>query len=81
MKTAFPLVIVTIFYFLHQDFWNWSRYEPLLFGFLPPGLAYHVGYSLAVAVMMKLLVHFAWPANLDSASPELTEESSNEVAA
>ena len=37
-------------YVLHQDFWNWKKAEPLVFGFLPIGLAYHAGYSILAAV-------------------------------
>ena len=53
-------------YLLHQDWWNWQQAEPLLFGFLPRGLAYHAAYSLLAAVMMGLLVQFAWPKELDA---------------
>jgi hypothetical protein len=34
---------VLIVFALHQDFWNWERSTPLLFGLLPPGLTYHLG--------------------------------------
>ena len=56
---------VIIVYALHQDFWNWDASSPLLFGLFPPGLAYHLGYSLLAAVTMALLVRHAWPARLD----------------
>ncbi len=49
---------------LHQDFWLWDDGSVLL-GFLPAGLAYHAGYSLAVGVFWWLVVRFAWPAGLD----------------
>jgi hypothetical protein len=52
-------------YLLHQDYWNWKKIEPLLFGFLPIGLAYHAAYSLVAAGLMALLVRFAWPRELD----------------
>lgn len=61
--------MVGVIYLLHQDFWNWRKAEPLLFGVLPIGLAYHVGYSLLAALMMAVLVKFAWPKHL-----ELVEE-------
>jgi hypothetical protein len=50
---------------LHQDLWNWRLARPLLFGFLPPGLAYHAGYTLAAAALMAILVKFAWPSHLE----------------
>jgi len=39
----------------------------LVFGFLPIGLAYHVGYSLAAAALMAVMVRFAWPGHLEDA--------------
>jgi hypothetical protein len=36
----------------------------MVFGFLPIGLAYHAAYSIAAAVMMAILVRFAWPKGL-----------------
>ncbi len=65
MKTKILLfLLVFIVYLLHQDFWNWNDYRPLIFGFIPIGLAYHVGYSLVAAGVMYLLVKFAWPVEL-----------------
>ncbi len=57
--------LVLAFYALHQDFWNWRRAEPLVLGFLPVGLAYHVGYSIWAAVTMAVLVRLAWPRHLE----------------
>lgn len=67
MKTRASLLflLATLVYLLHQDFWNWKQYEPLLFGFLPVGLAYHAGYSILAAIMMALFVKFAWPKKLE----------------
>jgi hypothetical protein len=59
---------VALVYALHQDVWNWTKIEPLLLGVLPPGLAYHVGYSVLAAVTMALLVRFAWPSDLEDDS-------------
>ena len=50
-----------------------GKADPMIFGFLPIGLAYHAAYSIAAAVMMAMLVKFAWPKRLDeheTASPE-----------
>jgi len=68
------LLLVAAVYALHQDFWNWQRIEPLLFGFLPVGLAYHVAYSLLAALMMAVLVRFAWPAHLEKYEPRKTSK-------
>jgi hypothetical protein len=63
-------LLVAAVYILHQDFWNWKKAEPLIFGFLPVGLAYNAGYSVLAAVTMAILVKFAWPAHLESVEPE-----------
>jgi hypothetical protein len=54
---------------LHQDNWNWKD-DSLMFGFLPKGLAYHAGYSVLAAVMMAVLVKFAWPKHLENVKPQ-----------
>ena len=64
-KRTLLVLVVTAVYLLHQDFWNWTRVEPLLFGFLPVGLWYHAAYSLLASVLMWLLVKFAWPKSLE----------------
>jgi hypothetical protein len=64
-KTLLLTLMVVVVYLLHQDSWNWKKAEPLVFGFLPIGLAYQVGYSILAAVMMAVLVKFAWPAHLE----------------
>ena len=58
-------LLVIAVYLLHQDFWNWKKAQPLLFGFLPPGLAYHAGYSILAAVTM----HESAPAVLTPVGP------------
>jgi hypothetical protein len=60
-------LLVAGLYVLHQDFWNWNDVEPLVFGILPIGLAYHVAYSLVTALVMWALVKWAWPGHLISA--------------
>ena len=47
---------------LHQDFWNRDD-TSLVFGFLPVGLAYHIGLTFAAAAAWLLVVRFAWPAD------------------
>lgn len=56
---------VLILYALHQDFWLWREARPLVFGFLPVGLAYHAGFTLAAAALMIVLVRVAWPSHLE----------------
>lgn len=70
LKPALLVLMVAAVYVLHQDFWNWKKYEPLVLGFLPIGLAYQAGYSFLAAVTMALLVKFAWPAHLENTVPQ-----------
>jgi chromate transport protein ChrA len=65
VKPVLLTVLVIAVYLLHQDFWNWNRARPLIFGFLPVGLAYHAAYSVLAALTMALLVKFAWPRHLE----------------
>jgi hypothetical protein len=65
MKKILVFLLILAVYVAHQDFWNWKRYDPMLFGFLPIGLAYHAGYSIACAVLMAILVKTVWPRHLE----------------
>jgi hypothetical protein len=81
LKALFLTLLLLLVYLLHQDFWNWDRAEPLIFGFLPIGLAYHAAYSVLAAMMMAVLVKLAWPSHLENVQPkaEAEKESSREV--
>lgn len=70
MKPILLGLLVAVVYLLHQDFWNWTTIEPQLFGFLPIGLWYHAGYCVVAALLMALLVRFAWPARLERSEAE-----------
>lgn len=60
------LVLATLgVYVLHQDVWFWREARPLVFGFLPIGLAYHALFSVLAALLMWLLVTLAWPRHLE----------------
>ena len=60
------LTLATIaLYALHQDVWFWRTARPLVFGFVPVGLFYHACFSVAAALLMWLLVTFAWPSHLE----------------
>ena len=51
LKTFLLTALVAAVYVLHQDFWNWKKADPLIFGFLPIGLAYQAGYSILAAAI------------------------------
>ncbi len=73
-KALLLVLVVGGVYVLHQDFWNWKQAQPLVFGFLPVGLAYHAAYSVMASLTMALLVKFAWPRHLDAlAGPDHRE--------
>ena len=63
-RFALAMVVLGV-YVLHQDVWFWQAARPLVFGFLPVGLAYHAAYCVVVAVLMAVLTVMAWPAHLD----------------
>lgn len=65
-------VVVAALYLLHQDVWFWYEARPLVFGFLPVGLAYHGAYCLAVSALMWTLTRLAWPAHLEDAPVNTT---------
>ena len=69
-KTLWLTLLVLAVYLLHQDCWNWTKAEPLLFGFLPVGLWYHAAFSLLAAGMMVVLVKFAWPREMEELESE-----------
>jgi len=63
-----PVLISTLafvaLFLLHHDFWNWNNHT-LVLGFLPIGLAYHVGYSLAAGLFWFLVTKYAWPHSIE----------------
>ena len=78
MKWLLALMVVVV-YLLHQDYWNWSD-KTLVFGVLPKGLAYHAGYSILAAIMMAILVKYAWPSHIEESvgdQPETPSEAAH----
>ncbi len=58
-RTLFWIALIGLI-LLHHDWWYWDD-ATLVFGFLPVGLAYHVGISLAAGGLWAWAVFFAWP--------------------
>ena len=73
MKRILLVVAVVTLYVLHQDIWFW-RSSYLVFGFIPIGLFYHGMFSVAAALLMWLLVTFAWPSHLEREVEEAERE-------
>ena len=65
MRYGFVTLVTALVYVLHQDFWFWRSTRPLVFGFLPIGLAYHAAYTLAISVLMLYFVRRHWPSHLE----------------
>jgi hypothetical protein len=53
-----------VLFVLHQDIWWWSE-DRLVLGFLPIGLAWHAGFSVASALLWLAAVKFAWPTEIE----------------
>ena len=64
MKNILLVVAVIVLYVLHQDIWFW-RSSYLVFGFIPIGLFYQGCFAIAAALLMWLLVTYAWPSHLE----------------
>jgi uncharacterized protein DUF3311 len=65
MAAALMALVTGAFYVLHQDVWFWRTARPLVFGFLPIGLFYHVAYTIAASLLLAVLVRRHWPAHLE----------------
>jgi hypothetical protein len=63
---------IIVLYVLHNDWWFWD--DPAIVLGLPIGLTYHVGYNLAAAALLFLLVRFAWPSHLEVIEGQAAEE-------
>lgn len=74
MKRILLIVAVVVLYILHQDFWFWRTPYPLVFGFVPIGLFYHACFAVAAALVMWLLVTFAWPSHLEREVEQQTSD-------
>ena len=70
MKQLLLILLIVVLYLLHQDFWFWNSATPLVFGFLPIGLFYHLVYTLVISGLMWLLVKLAWPSHLEAEQTE-----------
>ena len=59
------LAVAAALFLLHQDIWFWRSATPLVFGFLPVGLAYHAVYTAVISLVLAWLVRAYWPAHLE----------------
>jgi len=62
-------VLIAVLLIAHQDNFLW-RNDTMVWGFMPIGLAYHAGISIAASVAWFLATQFCWPAeNTENAKP------------
>lgn len=59
----------------HQDFWNWRRIEPLVFGFIPIGLAHHIAISIGAVILWTLAARFMWVEDAETLDSQPADES------
>lgn len=64
--------LVVLLIILHQDNWNWTK-DDLVFGFIPIGLAWHAGISIAASAVWFLATLVAWPKQLELVDTTLSE--------
>ncbi|MFN3169043.1 MAG: hypothetical protein ACE37H_18505 [Phycisphaeraceae bacterium] len=70
MKTKAIWIVFALLCVVHQDCWNWDN-RGLVFGFIPVGLAYHAGISLAAVTLWACAVKWAWPGGVEQWADEL----------
>lgn len=55
---------IVLLVIVHQDFWFWD--DPwLVFGFMPIGLLWHVGISVAAGLTWFMATKYCWPTLVD----------------
>lgn len=79
MKRTLLAIAVVVLYILHQDFWFWRTARPFVFGFVPIGLFYQACFSVAAALLMWLLVKYAWPSHLEEEIESQTSDTEDEA--
>jgi hypothetical protein len=57
-----------LLFILHQDFW-WKDDPTLVLGILPISLAYHVVWTLLVALAWFFVAKYFWPRAWDEVPP------------
>lgn len=60
-----------VLYILHNDLWFWN--DPRLFLGIPIGLLYHIGFCVAVSLILISLVNFAWTSDLKVENQKTSE--------
>jgi len=72
-------VLIALLLILHQDFWYWED-DTLVDGFMPIGLLYHAGLSLAAGFVWFLTTIFIWPKEVELNEEAMVHPDSSEGA-
>jgi len=70
--------LVLLLIILHQDLWFWND-SRLVFGFMPIGLVYHAGISVAAAATWLLATIYVWPVDVAEDAPVTSENNGGEA--
>lgn len=65
---VWPLGALAVLLILFFNFWMWDN-DTLVLG-LPINLLYHIGLCVVASVVMRGVVRWAWPHDLDEESAE-----------
>lgn len=65
MKSPLVWILFVALFVLHHDVWYWSD-SSLVLGFMPVGLAWHVGFSVAASLLWLLAIKIAWPSDIEA---------------
>lgn len=78
MKSPLVWFLFVALFALHHDVWFWGD-SSLIFGFMPVGLAWHVGFSIAAGLLWLLAIKIAWPSDIEAWAEE-TDASAAKVS-
>ncbi len=59
-------LVLGILLVAHQDYWLWNS-KTLVAGFIPSGLAWHIGISVVAGLAWWAIVTWSWPTDIDVA--------------
>ena len=60
-RPAAAWLLILVLLVLHHDFWQWTRSEPMLLGWAPLTLWFHVGLTILSILAIYLLSKWVWP--------------------
>lgn len=64
-KNLLWFIAFTIPFVGYVDFWQWNKFEPLIFGWIPWHVFYQVLLNVALMVVYSLFAIYRWPKHKD----------------